>query len=102
MKQVRAKLRVAEVKELRSFKVGDPSDNPDLYTGDKYGERIKLEAVIGGSGDCSTENAENNQYAKYTPFYRQELQVDNPVCWGFYKPGAEYYNDTIPVLEVTV
>lgn len=97
MNAVRAKLYVAEVKDLRGFKEGDPSGNPELYTGEKYGERVRLNAVIGGIGS----NEEDNQYAKYTPSMTVELQVDNPACFGFYKPGAQYYNDTHPVPEVT-
>ena len=56
-------------------------------------EKVTLMAVSSGI------NAEDNNYAKYTPSAKLEITIDNPEAQGVLKPGKAFYIDFTRVKE---
>ena len=67
---IRAKMQVASV------------------TDNGYSHTVKLHAVY-----SSTNNPEDNTYAKASPSATLEMQIDNPTAQGLLKPGMKVYVD---------
>lgn len=56
-----------------------------------YGEKLKLNAVYGGS-----TNKEDNTFSEATPSATLEMHISNKELFGKFKPGEKFYVDFTP------
>lgn len=86
MNNVRAKFRVTNIERQISL-----IQNPETGNYDKPVETqtVKMMAVHGGS-------AEDNTYAKLTPWGELKLNVTNPEVVGFFELNQPFYLDFTP------
>jgi len=59
----------------------------ETVTQDEHGEVMKARAVH------SSDNPEDNSYAKATPNGDLTMRIDNPSARGLLKPGDKFYMD---------
>lgn len=80
MNKIRAKFRIHNVSEQHF--------GPDKT---KSGERVQMSPVY-----SSDPQSENYSFSQFTPSGSVEMNITNPMAFGFFQEGQEFYLDFTP------